>query len=51
VAEIVRTVQVTLRVDTNKQTYERQIAWQLEETLEDFQQRLVETLKQLTEVS
>lgn len=54
-AERIRTVTVTVEVDTNKQTHKRQIAWDDNETRETFERRaeqwVVETIKELTELS
>jgi len=49
-AERIRTVTVTIEVDTNKQTRKRQIVIQEEETYEEFEQRVVETIQELTEL-
>ena len=50
-AESIRTVVVTIQVDTNKQTYERQLVWGESETFEEFQRRVAETIEHLTELS
>lgn len=49
-AERLREVVVSIEVDTNKATYKRRLTWQGDETLEEFQQRVIETIDELTEV-
>jgi hypothetical protein len=51
VAESVRSVVVTIEVDTNKNTYKRRRVWSEDETREQFEQRVVETIARLTETS
>jgi hypothetical protein len=50
-AESIRTVVVTIEVDTNKQTYTRRLTWSETESREQFEQRVVETFARLTEVT
>lgn len=50
-AESLRSVVVTVVVDTNKQTYERRLVWSGDETLEQFQRRVTEAIERLTELS
>jgi len=50
-AESIRSVVVKIYVDTNKQTYERQLVWTEHETREQFEQRVVETIARITELS
>lgn len=49
-AESIRAVVVTIYVDTNKQTYERRLVWVENETREQFERRVTETIERLTEV-
>jgi len=54
VAERIRSVVVTITVDTNKQTYERRLVWgedAEDETRAQFEQRIIETIAHLTELS
>jgi hypothetical protein len=50
-AESIRSVVVKIYVDTNKQTYERQLVWTEHETREQFEQRVAEQIERLTEVA
>jgi len=50
VAESIRSVVVRIEVDTNKQIYERSLTWSEDETREQFEQRVVETIEHLTEL-
>ena len=50
-AEHLRSISVEIKVDTNKQTYEKRVAWYFDETLEQFERRVIETIKRLTETS
>lgn len=50
-AERLRSVTVTVTVDTNKQTREQRLEWRADETIEEFEQRVAATIEQLTEVS
>ena len=50
VAESIRSVVMTIEVDTNKQTYKRQLAWSEAESREQFEQRIVDAIENLTEV-
>ena len=50
-AERIRSVVVKVVVDTNKQTYERRLELSEGEALEKFEQRVVETIEELTELS
>ena len=50
-AEHIRSVVVKIYVDTNKQTYERNLVWTENETREQFEQRVVKTIERLTAVS
>ena len=49
-AERIREVVVTIEVDTNKNTYKRRLTWDGDETHEEFERRVVETLSELTEL-
>ncbi len=50
-AESIRSVEVTIVVDTNKSTYCKRHALLEDETIEEFSERVRETLRDLTEVS
>ncbi len=50
-AESIRSVVVTIVVDTNKQTYERRLVWSDDETREQFEKRVAEQIERLTEVA
>jgi hypothetical protein len=50
-AEHIREVVVTIEVDTNKSTYKRRLTWDVNETHEEFERRVVETMSELTELS
>ncbi len=53
-AERIRSVVATITVDTNKQPYERRLVWgegDEDETREQFEQRIIETIAHLTELS
>ncbi len=50
-AESLRSVVVKIKVDTNKQTCEGHLVWDEDETLEQFKQRVIKTIDQLTELS
>ena len=50
-AERIRSVSVTVVVDTNKTTYEEKLVWAENETHEEFERRVVETIASLTELS
>ena len=47
-AEHIREVVVTIEVDTNKNTYKRCLNWNCDETYEEFERRVVETISELT---
>ena len=49
-AESIRNVSVTIMVDTNKHTHTKSITLNEDETLEEFEVRVLETLHNLTEV-
>ena len=49
-AEKIREVIVTIEVDTNKDTYTRVLTWNVDETHEEFERRVIETIGELTEL-
>jgi len=50
-ATSIRSVEVTIEVDTNKSTQREHLVMSGEEALEEFNERVLETLRELTEVS
>ena len=49
-AERIRSVTVTIVVDTNKQTRERSLTWDEDETAEQFEQRIADELASALEI-
>lgn len=49
-AERIRSVTVVITVDTNKQTRQRRLSLDEDETYEDFERRIAEAVEQLTEI-
>jgi hypothetical protein len=50
-AESIRSVVVKVEVDTNKQTYKHHLVQSESESMEQFKQRVSETIDRLTELS
>ena len=49
--ESIRSVDVTIEVDTNKNTYKQSISLGEDESLEEFAARVLAELRELTEVN